>query len=70
MHFEKGMHNILKKLKNICVPTLTKISDPLPETHLFFIWPKDEIFQYPPLQEVKIMWAAIAKYNQFQKLMD
>ena len=28
-----------KNLEEICVPTLSKFSDLLPETHLFFIWP-------------------------------
>ena len=29
----------IKKI-NVCLPYL-KFSDPLPETHLFFIWPED-----------------------------
>ena len=32
MHFRKA--------KKICVPTLPKILNQLPETHFFFIWPK------------------------------
>ena len=48
MHFERriseyiklcffpGKKKVIKKI--VCLPYL-KISDPLPETHLFFIWP-------------------------------
>ena len=48
MHFARQMHFKMLKIifflekKTIkkCVSTLPKISDPLPETHLFFfIWP-------------------------------
>ena len=35
------MHKIIyfsaKKYKKTCVPTLTKISDLLPETHIFYL---------------------------------